>query len=103
VAREVTGWVWEENVERLLTHLSDQIGYALDDLDLGAVSAGLASTDADQDRWFRYPLVGRRTLELALARNVGAAPVDVRVTGEVDKIPAARLEMLIAVLSDSAR
>lgn len=102
VVNGVGGWVWDQNVQRLLRHLSQCVGYGFDDSDWGAVSTGLQRTDEDQGNWFDYPLVGERRLTVHLARNLGAAPVSIRVTGDLDEVLAARIETLFAVLSDEA-
>ena len=102
MGNEVGGWVWEQHVERFLGHLAAQVGYGLDDLDRGAVTAGLESTDAEHGRWFDYPLIGRRQVTVSLARTLGAAPVSIRVTGDLDMVLAARIETLLTVLSDEA-
>lgn len=98
----VGGWVWEQNVERLLRHLAQYAGYGFDDSDWSAVETGLQPTDEEQGLWFDYPLVGERHLAVHLARNTGAVPVSVRVTGDLDEVLTARVETLLAVLSDES-
>ena len=75
-------------------------GYTFDDLDEAAVATGLVDTDADLDRWFDYPLIGTRRLTVLLARHPDAAPVAVRIGGDLDAVLAGRAETLLDVLSD---
>jgi hypothetical protein len=100
VVESVDGWVWEENVNRLMRHLVYTVAYDFDDLDRGAVETGLEKTDAVQGRWFDYPLVGQRQINVGLAREPEASPVMVRVSGDLDEVLAARVETLISVFSD---
>jgi hypothetical protein len=100
VTDDVRGWVWEDNVSRMLRHLSAMVDYKFDDLDADAVEAGIVNTDADLDRWFDYPLVGSRQLQISLARHPDAAPVAVRISDDLEEVLAARAETLLAVLSD---
>jgi hypothetical protein len=100
VFTEVTGWVWESNVEATLRHLSHVVGYALDDLDLQALQTGVETTDAEVDKWYAYPLVGDPPVDVHLARNPGAAPVNVRVTGDLDEVRTARIETILSVLAE---
>jgi hypothetical protein len=97
----VLGWVWPSNVRPFLTHAASYIGYEFDDSDWMAVETALAQTDADNpDTFYEYPLVGRPELVVQLAQNVGAAPVDVVVTGPMDAVLKARVETLLSVLAD---
>lgn len=99
--REVSGWVWPSNVERLLSWASRYVGYAFDDSDWQAVETALPTTDDErEDGWFEYPLVGAPPLRVHLAQAVGAAPVSVRVAGDMDHLLAARIETLLDVLAD---
>jgi hypothetical protein len=100
VIDRVDGWVWADNVHRLMRHLAHTVAYDFDDLDWGAVETGLTTTDAEQARWFDYPLVGKRQLNVGLAREPDAYPVMVRVSGELDDVLIGRIETLIAVFSD---
>lgn len=92
--------MWEDNVSRMLMHLSVMVEYKYDELDADAVEAGLLNTDADRDRWFEYSLVGSRQLDVSMARHPDAVPVAVRVSGDLDDVLAARIDTLLAVLSD---
>lgn len=58
------------------------------------------TTDAEQGRWFDYPLVGQSQLTVWLAREPDAFPIMLRVPGELDEVLAARVETLISVFSD---
>ena len=100
VVENVDSWVWDYNVDLFMSHVAQAIGHSYDDLDRGAVEAGLPHTDADKDQWFDYPLVGRQQLTVHLAENAGASPVDFRVGGEMDDVLAARIETIVSVLYD---
>jgi hypothetical protein len=80
--REVGGWVWPSNVERLLFWASHYVDYKFDDLDWRAVETALPTTDDDcEDGWYEYPLVGEPPLCVRLAQAVerpGHGPGDRR-------------------------
>ena len=98
---EVGGWVWPSNVEPLLRWLSHYVGYAFDDWDWQAVANALPATDDEAaGGWFDYPLEGQPPLRVHLANSVGAAPVMVRVVGEMDPVLTARISTLLDVFSD---
>ena len=99
----MAGWVWPSNVFVLMTYLSGFIGYPFDDSDWLAIELALPETDAGApDGFYEYPLVGQPQLVVQLARNVGADPVAVRVTGPMDPILEARVDTLVAVLAEVA-
>lgn len=99
--REVGGWVWPANVERLLFWASHYVGYRFDDLDWQAVESALPATDdKGENGWYEYPLVGVPPLRVHLAQCVGAAPVMVRVAGDMDDVLAARFSTLLDVFAD---
>jgi hypothetical protein len=98
--KNVSGWVWAENVDVAMRHIALTVAYGFDDSDEGAIEVGLADTDADQDRWFEYPIMGEPTLMIRLARHPDAVPVLVRVEGEMDEILAGRLDTILTVLAD---
>ncbi len=100
VVDRMDGWVWDENVHRLMRHLGYAVVYDFDALDLGAVETGLASTDAEQGLWFDYPLVGEQQLDVGLARETEAHLVMVRVSGDLDDVMVGRIETLIRVFQD---
>jgi len=100
VVTEVGGWVWEANVGVALRQLAFVARYELDPVDLQTINSGLATTDADADRWYTYPFVGEHSVDLHLAVNPGAAPVSIRVTGQMDEVLAARIETILSVLAD---
>jgi hypothetical protein len=102
--REVVGWVWPSNVERLLFWASHYVGYRFDDADWQAVEIALPGTDDErEDGWFEYPLVGAPPLRVRLAQAVGAAPVSVRVSGDMDDLLEARVSTLLDVFADVHR
>ena len=96
----VEGWVWPSTVETLMVFLSSFVGYGFGYNDWDAVRLGLEESDADRsDGFYEYPLVGDPVLTVRLARNVGADPVSVSVTGAMGVVLEARVETLISVLA----
>jgi hypothetical protein len=96
---EVSGWVNEEHVVRLLRQISTYIGYAYDDLDEAALTGALDGTDEEAaDGWFDYPLTGTPPLLILLAQSPGSAVVSVRVEGTMDRVLATRIETLLDLL-----
>jgi len=86
-----------------MTYLSMFIGYEFDDSDWLAIEMALPQTDTDAaDGFYEYPLVGGSQLVVRLARNVGADPVNVTVTGPMDPVLEARVDTLLAVLAEVA-
>ncbi|BEL06441.1 hypothetical protein Q0Z83_046320 [Actinoplanes sichuanensis] len=95
----VAGWVFEDNVVRLMRQVSTYIGYSYDDHDEAALTGALDETDDESpDRWFEYPLSGEPELTMHLAQSSGGAVVSVRVEGPMDIVPATRIETLLDVL-----
>jgi hypothetical protein len=45
----------------------------------GRQEHGIADTDADNDTWYVYPLVGTPPMEVRLAQNVDADPISVQI------------------------
>jgi hypothetical protein len=96
----VGGWVWPSTVHTMMEFLASFVGYDFGYSDWDAVRFGLEGTDADlSDGFYEYPLVGDPVLTVRLARNVGADPVDVTVTGAMDVVLEARVDTLISVLT----
>ncbi|MFB9688850.1 hypothetical protein [Amycolatopsis plumensis] len=73
------------------------VGYGWDELDDGALEAGVPKTDADlpPDTWFAYPVAGTPELTLRIARDHDAGILSVIIDGEMDDVLAARLETLL--------
>ena len=96
----VDGWVWPSTVHTMMVFLSSFIDYGFGYSDWDAVRFGLEGTDADRtDGYYEYPLVGAPVLTVRLARNVGADPVSVSVTGPMSVVLEARIDTLISVLA----
>ncbi|MFJ4983925.1 hypothetical protein ACIP9H_09055 [Streptomyces sp. NPDC088732] len=95
------GWVYTENLRPLCEVVSGLAGHAFDDSDWQAVEYGLSTTDDDRPTadWFRYPLVGRRRVDLCLARSTGGSVVSLRLLGDADEALAARADAVIGVLA----
>jgi hypothetical protein len=57
-----------------MRHLAHTVAYDFDDLDWGAVETGLTTTDAEQARWFDYPLVGNGNSTWVLRGSLTRTP-----------------------------
>jgi hypothetical protein len=57
--------------------VAETVGYAFNDLDWDAVSAGMANADRHKDRWFEYSFVGAETIRLRMAYDVWEGNVSV--------------------------
>jgi hypothetical protein len=75
----VQTWVWPENLRAFAEMLSHWTEYQFDDADWAGLAHGVDESDSDAEKWFSYPIVGHPALEIAVARNVGAEPINVRV------------------------
>ena len=90
------GWIFEENLNELVTRIAAYTGYRCDDLDDDAFVGALDDTDADDtDSWFEYPIMGDPPVTVALARSNG--PIEVRISGALDPVLTARFETLMDV------
>ncbi len=84
-----------------MTWASHYVSYKFDDSDWQAVEAALPATDDErEDGWYEYPLCGVPPLRVLLAQAVGAPPVMVRVSGDMDDVLAARISTLLGVFAD---
>ena len=96
---DVSGHIRTGNLELFPDLLSRTVGYAFDDLDRGAIEAGLPGTDADDgSTWFEYPLVGRDRLDAALADERGSGVTAYRIDGVPDETFAARIPGWLDIL-----
>jgi hypothetical protein len=96
---EIAGWVWAENVTKLLQYLSSYTGTRWDEADQSALDGLLPGTDAETgDGWLVYPIAGQPPLLVHLAHDVGTDLVQVRVQGDLTDILSARFDTLIDVL-----
>ncbi|MDX8030830.1 hypothetical protein SK803_11440 [Lentzea sp. BCCO 10_0856] len=89
---EVTGWIFAENLTKVVEYVAGLVGYRWDDLDAGALDAGLPATDDDKGLWFEYPMAH---LTLRIANTDESAHVVFRISGDFDEVFAARLETLL--------
>ncbi|MGW4208567.1 hypothetical protein ACWEIJ_11330 [Lentzea sp. NPDC004789] len=89
---EVRGWIFEENLTKVVEYASHLAGYRWDDLDEEAMAAGVPGTDPDRDLWFEYP-AGPWTLRIA--QEDGTRVIQVRIGGDFDEVLAARLDTLL--------
>jgi hypothetical protein len=64
----VEGWIFAENLRPFVEVLASLAGYALYDeqYDWVAIEDGLKDTDADEEKWYTYPLAGVRPLTLRI-------------------------------------
>ena len=88
------GWLKRDNLKGFLAVVSDVVGYRFGGLDWEAVEAGLEPAAADGE-WFTYPLVGRVTVEVAIARTEEEGDSGVRVFLPVDE-PCLREQVRVA-------
>lgn len=81
--REVSGWIFEDNLARVVEYIAMLVGYEWSDLDDGALEAGIASTDADlpSGTWFEYPVVGTPDVVLRIVRDHGGI-LSMTISGE---------------------
>lgn len=97
----VAGWVWEDEVDAAVEYVARWVGYAYDGSDWMAIETGLLTTDADrEDGWFDYPICGRPQLTVWLAVEPEGDFVNLRVTGRMGRVLRARIETLLALMSD---
>ena len=75
----VETWVWPENLRAFVATLSRWVEYRFDDADWAGLAHGVEESDSDAEKWFSYPIVGHPALEIAVARDLGAEPIFVRV------------------------
>lgn len=95
--REVRGWIFDDNLTRVVEYITSLVQYNWDELDSGALDAGIPSTNADlaPSTWFEYPIAGVLEISLRIACDQGAGILSVIVSGEIDEVLAARFETLL--------
>ena len=95
--RGVSGWIFEDNLARVVEYIATLVRYGWSDLDDGAFEAGIASTDADLPlgTWFEHPVVGIPDLVLRIARDHDGGTLSMIIGGELDTVLAARFETLL--------
>jgi hypothetical protein len=95
--QQVTGWIYEDNLVKVVEYIAALVAYDWDDLDDGALEAGVPGTNADLplDTWFDYPIMGTPELALRIARDHGAGILTVNINGKIDDVLAARFETLL--------
>jgi hypothetical protein len=93
----VAGWIFEDNLTKVVEYIAALVGYSSDELDDGALEAGIPKTDADHppDTWFEYPVIGAPNLTLRIARDHDAGILNMIIDGDVDDVLAARFETLL--------
>jgi hypothetical protein len=92
---ELKDWILEENLRPWLQILSSVVGYAFDDLDWDAVTAGIANTDAEGSRWYEHPL-GSEAVSVRLAKEPGTALIMVTAKLSARDLDRATLAIQIA-------
>ncbi|QRP45614.1 hypothetical protein [Amycolatopsis sp. FDAARGOS 1241] len=82
----VGGWILDDNLTKVVEYIAALAHYRWDDLDNGALEAGIPETDADlpPDTWFEYPVVGTTELTLRIARDHGAGILSVIIDGDIN-------------------
>ena len=95
--RRISGWIVEDNLTRVVEYIASLVGCIWDDLDDGALEAGIVTTDADcpLGTWFEYPVMGTPELTLRIASNRGDGILSMTIEGEFDVVLAARFETLL--------
>lgn len=97
----VSGWVRSVNVQHLFRWLSLYVGYGFDETDWQAIAAARPDTDNDTEQgWYEYPVAGSPPLVVAVAQSIGADPVMVSVTGDMDAVLSARVDTLLSVMAE---
>lgn len=99
---EMSGWIWESRLRAFLELVSHYNGYVFDDIDWETVEIGLDPTDDDRsDAWYSYPLIGSvHSLDVRVARSVGAGIVSVVVTGAGSPDLRLRISTLFAAFCE---
>ncbi len=92
-------WIYSENTRPVLDAISFWIGYSFDESDWLAVENGLANSDIEAGRWFRYPLIGSPPVEIAFAKDPNADPITVEVWLTAAPAPTELLTRLDATLT----
>jgi hypothetical protein len=77
-------WIFAENLQAFVEVLAHLAGYTLydEEYDWVAIEAGIPETDADEDKWYSYPLLGTHPLALDVARDLGSQVVSIRVRSD---------------------
>lgn len=78
----ISGWVYEENLKPLLETVSLFVDYHFGSWNWLAISNGLIETDAEQDQWYEYQLIGSRTVDLKMANDSGSSVVMIQLQSE---------------------
>ncbi len=94
-AREISGWVHEDHVEKAMLRLSEYVGYRYDEHD----EAALVGAFDEPGDWFEYPLEGSPALTVRMARDEDSCVVMVSVGGGIDDVLAARIETMLDLLT----
>ncbi len=80
----IANWIYEENLKPLLETLSSLVGYSFDESDWVAVSTGIINTNDEEDKWYKYQLIGKQAVEIAIAIEPGSCVIHVQLQGELD-------------------
>jgi hypothetical protein len=100
----VEDWIFAENLQPFVEVLAFLAGYPQydDEYDWVAIEYGIKDTDADEDKWYTYPLAGTRPLTLHVARELGSHVVSVRVSSDaaIAADLAAQLRLLVMLCQD---
>lgn len=80
-------WFYEDNLWPLYTELSYLSKYEFDELDRGAIEAGLKNVDETTDKWFDYDLCGEIKIKTEVTREPGESIYTMRVYsfGDIDR------------------
>ncbi|MEV6373812.1 hypothetical protein [Micromonospora musae] len=72
------GWIWRANLLPFVETIADLVRYRLDDSEL---TAGVESSDADNDLWYTFVLDGQPRVEMHFAGTGDQVLVDVELGG----------------------
>jgi hypothetical protein len=77
-------WIFEQNLKSVLELLAEHAGYDFDPDEWNAVRFGVAETDAERDRWYKYEFTGERRVAFSLARDSGSSIINLKVESDPD-------------------
>lgn len=95
--REVSGWIFENNLTKVVEYVASLVDYSWDDFDSDALDAGISATNADlpPSTWFEYPVAGTPELMLRIARDHDSGILSMVISGQIDEVLAARFDTLL--------
>jgi hypothetical protein len=80
----IADWIYKDNLKPLLETLSCFVDYSFDESDWVAVSTGIINTNYEEDKWYKYQLIGKQAVEVTMAVDPGSSVIFVQLQGELD-------------------